>query len=112
MESITYTFDKIEYNINIGHNSHNNWKIIDLAKKTDVWFHTENGASSHVILESILPIKDIPRQVLKRCCCLCKTYSKSKSVTKCPIVYTTIDNIVKTDIIGQVISKNTHKIII
>ena len=112
MESLIYTFNNVEYNINIGHNKNNNWKIIDLAKNTDIWFHTENGPSSHVILQSEVPIRNIPIQVLKRCCCLCKTYSKSKTIAKCPIIYTTIDNIVKTDIIGQVVSQNTHKIII
>jgi predicted ribosome quality control (RQC) complex YloA/Tae2 family protein len=112
MEKIIYTFNNIEYNIVIGKNRFQNWEIIDSSKETDIWFHAENHASAHVILETNIPLSQIPRQVLKRCACLCKCNSKSKTLQKCPIIYTTINNVVKTNIVGQVLSQNTRRIII
>jgi predicted ribosome quality control (RQC) complex YloA/Tae2 family protein len=112
MEKIIYTFNNIEYNIVIGKNKYKNWEIIDSSKETDIWFHVENESSCHVILETNISLSQIPRQVLKRCACLCKSNSKSKILQKCPIIYTTINNIVKTDTVGQVVSQNTRRIVI
>ena len=112
METISFTVENIDYIIFIGKNKYSNYNLIDASKDTDIWFHTEEGASPHVILQTELPINKIPIQVIKRCACLCKSHSKSKSIKKCSIIYTTINNIIKTGIIGQVISKNTRKIII
>jgi predicted ribosome quality control (RQC) complex YloA/Tae2 family protein len=112
MENVIYIFDNIEYNIIIGKNKFKNWEIIDSSKKTDIWFHVENESSSHVILQTDSHLSQIPRQVIKRCACLCKCNSKSKGVQKCPIIYTTLNNIVKTDTIGQVVSQNTRRIVI
>ena len=112
MENIIYLFANIEYNIIIGKNRFKNWEIIDSSKETDIWFHVENESSSHVILQTNTPLSQIPRQVIKRCACLCKSNSKSKCIQKCPIIYTTINNIVKTDTVGQVVSQNTRKIVI
>lgn len=92
----------VEYIIEIGQNKQDNFDIIDLASPTDIWFHVEGMASCHVILKTDKKVRDTPHQVLKRCAYLCKINSKAKILPKCDISYTTIDNITKTNIIGQV----------
>ena len=48
-------------------------------------------------------MREIPKQVIKRCAYLCKINSKAKTLKKCAIIYTQIVKITKTDTIGQVI---------
>ena len=110
MEKIIY--DNKEFIIFIGKNKYDNWKLIDNAKSSDIWFHVENNSSSHVILQTDISLNKIPKQVVKRCACLCKSKSSSKSIKNCSIIYTTISNITKGDIVGQVIVNNKKTIII
>jgi predicted ribosome quality control (RQC) complex YloA/Tae2 family protein len=96
----------IEYEIQIGENKHDNFNIIDDASCTDIWFHVNGLPSCHVILKTDEKITSIPRQVIKRCAYLCKINSKAKTHNTCIINYTTINNVTKTEIIGQVEIKN------
>ena len=101
------------FDIYIGKNKQDNWDLIDRSNKDDIWFHVSNGPSSHIILKtngSLL--RDIPKQVIIRCACLCKANSSSKSVTKCEIIYTQIENVVKTTKVGEVTTSNTKIIVI
>ena len=107
-----FVYQNVEYSILIGKNRNDNWKLIDDATPLDIWFHVSNKPSPHIILKTDLPISKIPRQVIKRCACICKTNSNSISEKNCEIIYTTISNVVKTSIIGQVIANNTKQIII
>jgi len=108
----TYDFKNTLYNIYIGKNKYNNWELIDNATENDVWFHVANSSSSHIILETDIPINKIPIQVIKRCACLCKSHSSSRSVKDCEIIYTNIKNITKTKNVGEVIATNTKRIVI
>ena len=105
-----FIFENISYTIFIGKNKNNNWDLIDNAKDSDIWFHVSNSSSSHVILQTELPINKIPKQVIKRCACICKSHSSSKSEKKCKIIYTTISNVTKTHIVGQVTVNNTKEL--
>ena len=101
------------YEIIIGKNKQDNWTIIDEAASNDIWFHVANGPSCHIILKAKGDtLKKIPKQVITRCACLCKANSTSKSVNKCEIIYTQIQNITKTNIVGQVTTENTKTIVI
>ena len=95
-----------QYIIEIGQNKQENFDIIDSACPTDIWFHVEDMPSCHVILKTDEKLSDIPRQVIKRCAYLCKINSKAKTMSKCVINYTTINNVTKTEILGQVHVKN------
>ena len=99
-------YNKIKYIIEIGENKYDNFEIIDKAEKSDIWFHVDGLPSCHVILKTHEKIKHIPLYIIKQCAYLCKINSKAKTLQKCGICYTTIDNISKTDIIGQVNIKN------
>jgi predicted ribosome quality control (RQC) complex YloA/Tae2 family protein len=104
----TFNLNGTEYTILIGCNKYENFKIIDDATSSDVWFHVDGEPSCHVILKNTLKMREIPKQVIKRCAYLCKINSKAKTLKKCPIIYTQIENITKTDTVGQVIVGN-HK---
>jgi len=95
-----------QYIIEIGENKKDNFDIIDSSCETDIWFHVEGIPSCHVILKTEQKMSDIPHQVIKRCAYLCKINSKAKTKSKCGISYTTINNVTKTEILGQVKVKN------
>jgi len=106
-----FEFQNETYEIQIGKNKLENDELVRKAKSTDIWFHIANAPSCHVVLIAHNE-KSLPKQVIKRCACLCKSNSSSSSIKNCEIIYTTISNIECTDILGQVIAKNTKKIII
>jgi len=100
-----FEFESIKYTIIIGQNKLENFKLIDDSKLYDIWFHIESEPSCHVILKNNNEIKlrDIPRQVVKRCAYLCKINSKAKTKHNCSVIYTQLENVVKTEILGSVI---------
>ena len=110
MKEIIFVFQSINYIIMIGENSRDNWNIIDISNPHWIWFHVANSSSSHVVLKIDENIK-IPKQVIKRCACLCKSHSSSKALQNIVIHYTQIKNIKKTDIVGQVILLTEPKIV-
>ena len=105
-----FLHDNVQYTILSGKNKQGNNDLLDDADPTDVWFHISNFSSGHIILKNPnkLAINKIPRQVLKRCACICKSSTKT-SEKNCAIIYTQRSNIAKTDILGQVnIMANTQ----
>lgn len=90
----------------IGKNRQDNWRIIDDASPTDIWFHVLDSPSCHVILKTEYKLTNISNDVLKKCALLCKINSKAKTEKKTQIMYTQIENIKKTHIVGEVIAHN------
>ena len=97
-----------EYIISIGQNKEENWQLIDASEANDVWFHIDDQPSCHVVLKNEYNIKlrDLPRQVLKRCAYLCKINSAAKRLPKCDVIYAHISAITKTSVVGQVAVAN------
>ena len=110
----TYIFNNINYLIKIGCNKYNNWELLDLSNQNDILFHVLNDSSAYIILNNInnTKIKDIPRQVIKRCACLCKTHSYSANKKNVPIIYTKIEYCKKGEKIGSVFMDNIKTCII
>ncbi len=103
MKESIFLHNNINYKIMIGENRYDNWNIIDISQPYWIWFHVADSSSSHIILQiNDTKIKDIPKQVIKRCACLCKAHSPSKSLKNTIIHYTQIKNIEKTTIPGEV----------
>lgn len=102
MKQELFDFGSKEYVIKIGQNKQDNYDIIDQSIATDIWFHVDGMPSGHIILKTIEKINSIPYQVIKRCAYLCKINSKAKKLGSCNIIYTTMDNITKTGVVGQV----------
>ena len=109
MKTYEFAFEGVTYLIHVGRNKHENWEIIDRSRDRpcDLWFHVRDMPSCHVVLEmpcEKTKMNAVPRQVIKRCAYLCKIHSSDgiKRLSKCVVMYTTIANIHKTNVVGQV----------
>ena len=76
-----FIYNNIKYQIFIGRNKEENWKIIDDSYDTDIWFHLNDFPSPHIILKNN-NLYDIPDEVIKECSLLCKQYSKYKNIPR------------------------------
>ena len=93
--------DSISYTLKIGTNKTENWMLLDASDDSHVWFHVSDAPSGYVVLQTDLCIKDIPKNVIRRCAYLCKIRSSSKSVKKCGVMYTHIRNVSKGEHMGE-----------
>jgi predicted ribosome quality control (RQC) complex YloA/Tae2 family protein len=99
----------------IGENAKDNFRIIDLAKSSDIWFHVYEKSSCHII--AVLPSgvalhkKEI-QYIVKQGAVLCKQHSRYASDKKVTIIYTTIDQVIKTNIPGMVETRYVKNIVI
>ena len=73
-----FEFQNETYEIQIGKNKFENDELVRNANPNDIWFHISNSPSCHVILITNNQ-KALPKQVIKRCACLCKSNSSSSS---------------------------------
>ena len=116
----------------IGRNARDNFNLIDESDKDDLWFHINNKPSCHVIarLQNIrftTQDNDLPnyydihfdtlenkqkQQIIKQGALICKQFSKFKSEKNVEVVYTKIENVVKTEIIGSVLASKSKIIIV
>lgn len=97
----------------VGTNAHDNFDIIDESDDQDLWFHLSDYSSCHVVAkmpQDITLDKKQKIQIIKQGAIICKQYSKYKSENNVKIIYTTISNIVKGNIIGQVEASNVKNI--
>tara|TARA_B110000967_G_C18897297_1_gene571689 strand:- start:2656 stop:3003 length:348 start_codon:yes stop_codon:yes gene_type:complete len=97
----------------VGQNALDNFEIIDKSEDDDIWFHLENSSSSHIIckMNDKYNKKDL-KYIIVQGAVLCKQYSKKKSEKKVNIIYTRINNVIKTNILGQVNLKDFKTITI
>ena len=106
MKTEIFVFNNTTYTIYVGQDKKDNWDLIDASMTTDIWFHIAELASCHIVLKNTnnVKLRDIPRQVIKRCAYLCKINSSKniKSMPKCNVIYAPISEVIKTDIVGQV----------
>jgi predicted ribosome quality control (RQC) complex YloA/Tae2 family protein len=109
-ETQTFIQDATTYTIHSGKSAKGNDKLLDESSPNDIWFHVADAPSAHIILSNPtgLAINKIPRQVIKRCACICK--ASAKLSTKCAIIYTERANVEKTEILGRVTTTNVRTI--
>jgi len=100
----------------IGKNKVDNFDVIDKGCMNDIWFHSKDVSSCHIvgeIPEDIQSNKKMLNYIIKMGALLCKqNTNKLKRQQKVEIVYTNCKNIIKTDIPGRVIKENLKSIII
>jgi len=98
----------------IGENAQDNFDMVDMCRPSDLWFHVHKESSCHVIARMSVDKKynrnQISKIVTQGALC-CKEHSKFKSSKNVEICYTRLTNVVKTHVIGQVVT-NEHKLII
>jgi len=107
-----FEFEGVIYDIKIGKNSKQNWQIIEEALPNHIWFHlADDRPSCHVILSvpDGIDIKQIPKQVIKHCCVLCKSNTnKFKNEKNVPVIYSQVSHISLGEKEGQVYTKQSH----
>lgn len=96
-----FLFQNIVYTIYEGKNAAGNNYILDLCQGCDIWFHVNESPSAHIVLVcSGVKGNKIPRQVIKRCCCICKASTRTSEKTE--IIYTERENLEKLNKVGTV----------
>jgi predicted ribosome quality control (RQC) complex YloA/Tae2 family protein len=101
---------KREVTFYIGKNQNENFEVIDKGNEDDLWFHAADVSSCHVVCQLPPDIdKKMLRYIITTGALLCKNNTtKLKSMKNVNIIYTKISNVVKTDVPGCVVTKDTN----
>lgn len=107
MKTEVIYFDNIQREIIylIGENASDNFLVIDASLDKDIWFHSKEGSSCHVVAK--IPNHPLNKKELltiyKKGGLLCKLNTpKLKKQPNLEIIYTKIGNVIKTNIDGLV----------
>ncbi len=74
------------FTVKVGRNNKENDQITGLARQGDIWLHTKDYHSSHVIIESAG--KQIPLSVIEISAEICTYYSRARDGGKTEVIYT------------------------
>lgn len=108
MKQFTHSIGDKTWDILVGTNAKENWKLIDESDPFDLWLHVENYPSGHVVIrekllgKQDLSVSDYPNQIIAIGADYCKSQSKYSHIPKLKIVYTQICNLKKGKEIGSV----------
>jgi predicted ribosome quality control (RQC) complex YloA/Tae2 family protein len=100
----------------IGKTQSDNFKVIDLGKEDDLWFHAKDISSCHVV--AIIPEnEDFTHKelltIIKKGASLCKeNTTKLNEYSNVEIIYTKLKNVIKTKTPGCVNTCNTKTIVV
>lgn len=113
IENIFIKALKREVTFYIGKNQNENFEVIDKGVNDDLWFHAADVSSCHIVCQVPHDIgKKELRYIITTGALLCKNNTnKLKSMKNVNIIYTKITNVVKTDVPGCVVTKDTKTII-
>ncbi len=76
------------FKILVGKNAkHNDTLTLHIAKKDDLWLHAKDVSGSHVVIKQI-PGKNYPAYIIEKAAQLAAYYSKRKTDSLCPVLYT------------------------
>ncbi|WP_156027188.1 NFACT RNA binding domain-containing protein [Sporocytophaga myxococcoides] len=82
------TYDYLGYKILVGKSAKANEELtFKTGKKDDLWLHAKDVAGSHVIIQQ-RPGQNYPTPVIERAASLAAFYSKRKTDSLCPVMYT------------------------
>jgi predicted ribosome quality control (RQC) complex YloA/Tae2 family protein len=115
MKQIEIAINKKNITFYIGKNAKDNFDILDISKSEDIWFHSDEYSSCHVIakINDMKLSKKEERIVIKNGCILCKTNTnKIKKVENIEIIYTYVKNVKKDKIPGRVACNKTKSLFI
>lgn len=80
------TYEYCGFEILVGKNNVQNTKLTTSAERNDVWLHTKDYHSAHVIIKT--SGKNVPNKVLQFAAEICAYYSKASNSDKVPVDYT------------------------
>lgn len=82
------SFETMGYAILVGRNAkHNDTLTLKVAKKNDLWLHAKDAAGSHVVIKE-KPGHGFPQVVIETAAQLAAYYSKRRTDSFCPVIYT------------------------
>lgn len=93
-----------EYSILIGKNAYGNEEIIKNSHPNSLWFHLSKLSSSHIILQS--NGDRIPKRYINQVAGMLFDY-KNNIPKNSSVIYTQVKNVKLSNILGNVIPKNT-----
>lgn len=112
MKNYTYYDNKLEQDleIKVGESAQENWDLISLSSKMDVWFHLDKYPSAHVVID--IPqnkkIENLSSSTITYAASLCKENSKKNKSDNICVIYTYIKYVKKADTIGSVYTFHTR----
>ena len=88
-EAVAYkTFYIGDYTVMVGKNArHNDTLTLKIARKNDLWLHAKDVSGSHVVIKQI-PGREFPQYVIEQAAQLAAYYSKRKTDSLCPVLFT------------------------
>lgn len=87
-------FEKDGYTILVGKNNmQNDFITIKMSRKNDIWLHTKNVHSSHVLIKANGTA--VPDHVIEYAASLCAFYSRAKDDLKVEVDYCPVQNVKK-----------------
>ena len=95
----------LEYQV--GKNAVENWKLLDEAKPKNIFFHLSSFPSCYVILKCE---SDPDMEIIKECALACKENTKYKNLKDIKVDYTTCDNVIKGEKVGEVYYCSNRKV--
>ena len=115
-ESIYFDNIKREITYHIGTNSQDNFDVIDVSTPYDLWFHTKDGSSCHVVAKVSEITEKLNKKELLTICkkgaAICKANTnRVKKNQNVEFIYTNINNVIKTSTLGCVTIQNEKTII-
>ena len=83
-----HTYEILGYQVLVGKNAkHNDELTLKIANKNDMWLHAKDVPGSHVIIKDKAG-KNLPKNVLEMAAQLAAWFSKRKTDSLCPVIYT------------------------
>ena len=82
-----HEFTHLNYKIYVGKSAQSNELLLKFAKKEDLWLHVRDATGAHVIIRSE-NTNPFPQAVIEKAAQLAAHYSKRKSESICPVMFT------------------------
>lgn len=94
-------------NCKIGTNSEENWNLLENSNENHLFFHLSSFPSCYVILETD---NMLDKYTIFKAASECKKNTKYKNLKNIKVDYCYISNLIKGDIVGEVLFKSIRKV--
>lgn len=91
----------------VGENAKDNWSLLEVSCKTNLFFHLTHYPSCFVLLDCK---KTLSMDILKQVALVCKENTKYKNIKNISVDYTTCLNIQKGEHVGEIEYKSNRKV--
>ena len=92
--------------LEVGENRHENWKLIDKSQQAWWWLHLNSFPSGHVVIQHDEP----PQNIIDEAAYLCLFHTKFRNMKNVKACFTQINNLKKTENVGEVEFASNKKV--